>query len=153
MKGTTMGRTIGGLNMIRTAALALVTLLTLGAIVGCGGSKSNGGSGSSGSSGSGTGGSSGSTSGSLSGSSGGGTGSSGTMAALQPCPTPAFSPAAGAIPSGSNVVISAAVLPADGTIYSTTDGTTPTETRPVYNAGTVGVQVTGAETIEAIAST
>jgi hypothetical protein len=139
--------------MMRTAALALGTLLTLGTLIGCGGSKSNAGSGSN-SSGSSAGGSSGSMSGTMSGSISGssGSGASGTTAP-QPCPTPTFSPAAGAIASGSNVVISAAGLPASGTIYFTTDGTMPTEASPVYNAGTVGVQVTSAETIQAISST
>src|SRR5580704_790082 len=142
-----MGRTIGGLNIMRAAVLVSATLLTLGAVVGCGGSKGNVSSGSSttGSSGSSTGGSSGSVSGSASGSMSGSSGASGT-ATLQPCPTPTFAPTGGAIESGSNFVISAPGLPASGTIYFTTDGTTPTETSQVYNAGTVGVQVTGAET-------
>jgi chitobiase/beta-hexosaminidase-like protein/Fn3 domain-containing protein len=73
--------------------------------------------------------------------------------ALAPCPTPTFTPMAGAIASGSNVVISAAALPAGTSIYFTTDGSTPTASATeVYNAGTVGIQVTMGETIQAISS-
>ncbi len=73
--------------------------------------------------------------------------------ALPPCPTPTFSPPAGAIVSGSNVVITAAGLPAGGEILFTTDRTTPTRASPVYNSGAVGVQVTIGETFQAISTT
>jgi len=79
---------------------------------------------------------------------------SGTVTmALPPCPTPMFFPPAGAVPASSNVVISAAGLPAGGEILFTTDGTTPMRTSPVYNSGTVGVQVTMGETFQAISTT
>ncbi len=78
--------------------------------------------------------------------------SSGAMA-LPPCPTPTFAPTAGAVPAGTNVVISAAGLPAGGEILFTTDGTVPTSTGPPYNAGGVGIQVTTTETFHAVSTT
>lgn len=141
-----------------TAFLALAAALSFGAAVtGCGGSKSPPG-GTSGSSGSMSG-----SSGSLSGMSGtlamtgmsgtSGMGMSGTSAQLSPCPTPTFNPPAGAIALNSNVVISATGLTAGTQIYFTTDGTTPTATATeLYNNGTVGVQVSTGETIQAISS-
>jgi hypothetical protein len=78
--------------------------------------------------------------------------SSGTMPLL-PCPTPTFAPAAGAVPAGTNVVISTAGLPAGGEILFTTDGTVPTSNSQPYHAGAVGIQVTTAETFHAISTT
>jgi len=78
--------------------------------------------------------------------------SSGTTA-LPPCPTPTFEPPAGAIQAGSDVVISAAGLPAGGEILFTTDGTVPTRNSPPYNAGAVGIQVNADETFHAISTT
>jgi hypothetical protein len=71
------------------------------------------------------------------------------------CATPSFSPMAGMVTLGTNVVISAANLPAypAGLIFFTTDGTLPTHSSPVYTGGTTGVQLSklGNETIQAIA--
>jgi hypothetical protein len=74
--------------------------------------------------------------------------------ALPPCPTPTFEPPAGAVPAGTNVVISAAGLRAGGEIVFTTDGRTmPNRVSPVYNGGAVGIQVNADETLEAISTT
>ena len=152
-----------GLNT-GVATFGLAALLACSAVVGCGGGGNKAGSGSSSGSSSGVG--SGATSGVGSGvTSGVGSGvtsgvGSGAMSgstsgatsgmAMQPCAAPTFTPAAGTVAAGSNVVITAA---GGGTIYFTTDGSTPTDASPVYNNGATGVQVTGTtETFQAIAS-
>jgi hypothetical protein len=75
------------------------------------------------------------------------------LCVLPPCPTPLFEPSAGAVPASTNVVISAAGLPAGGEILFTTDGTVPTRNSPVYNAGAVGFQVNADEIFGAISTT
>lgn len=72
---------------------------------------------------------------------------------LPNCPTPTIAPAAGTIASGTNVVISAAGLPSTGYIFFTTDNTLPTDSSPIYNAGTVGFPLTTSSTVRAISST
>ena len=62
------------------------------------------------------------------------------------CAAPTFSPAAGAVKSGTDVTISSS----DGaTIYYTTDGSTPTASSSVY---TSPIEITAATTIKAFAS-
>jgi hypothetical protein len=61
-------------------------------------------------------------------------------------------PAAGTLAVGTNVVLGASGLPANGSIFFTTDGTFPNvTTSQVYTGGTAGIQVNQDETIFAIA--
>lgn len=62
------------------------------------------------------------------------------------CAAPTFSPAAGAVVSGTEVTISS---PDGATIYYTTDGTTPTSSSSVYFTP---IKITEATTIKAFAS-
>ena len=62
------------------------------------------------------------------------------------CATPTFSPAAGAVVSGTEVTISSTE---GATIYYTTDGTTPTSSSSVYSTP---IEITSATTIKAFAS-
>jgi Chitobiase/beta-hexosaminidase C-terminal domain len=60
-----------------------------------------------------------------------------------PCPIPIFSPMPGPVPPGTNVTITA-----NGTyIFYTTDGTRPTRSSPVYDAGTAGIPLVSPTTI------
>jgi len=123
--GTASGASLGTVSVITSGTSS--GTLTRGSVVGASGTTTSG--------------SAGSTSGAV------------TMA-LPACPTPTFMPPAGAIAPGSNVVITAAGLPAGGEILFTIDGTIPTRASPAYNAGTVGIQViTVSETFNAISST
>ena len=64
----------------------------------------------------------------------------------QTCATPTFSPAAGAVVSGTQVSISCSTD--EATIHYTTNGSTPTESSPTY---TSAISVTSDMTIKAIA--
>jgi len=69
------------------------------------------------------------------------------------CPKPTITPATSTIMGpGTNFVITASGLPMGGYIFYTTDGTLPSRTSPVYNAGSVGVPITMTETVRAISS-
>jgi hypothetical protein len=66
------------------------------------------------------------------------------------CVTPTFSPAAGQVPVGSAVTLTATGLPTNGFIYYTTDSTMPTHASQfVASGGTI--TISQAETITAIA--
>jgi hypothetical protein len=78
---------------------------------------------------------------------------------LPACPSPVFAPATTGTPpsatimSGTNVSISAPGLPATGYIFYTTDNSFPNDNSPIYNAGTVGIQLTASTIFHAISST
>lgn len=65
----------------------------------------------------------------------------------EPCATPTFSVAAGAVEQGTSVTISTET--ADATIYYTTNGTTPTTSSTAYNSA---ITINSAMTLKAIAA-
>jgi hypothetical protein len=72
------------------------------------------------------------------------------------CPSPIFSPPDSVFPQ--NVVITAPGLPSStdsppGYIFYTKDGTLPSHKGPIYDAGTVGIQIVDYTTFQAISST
>jgi hypothetical protein len=71
------------------------------------------------------------------------------------CPSPVFMPAAGMVPSGQDIVITAPGLAASGYICYTTDGTIPSSMAGLckqYGAGATGIQITTATDFKAIAT-
>jgi hypothetical protein len=61
-----------------------------------------------------------------------------------PCAPPVFSPTPGPIPPGENVTITASGA---SYVFYTTDGTIPTRSSRVYDAGTTGIPLVSASTI------
>jgi hypothetical protein len=78
------------------------------------------------------------------------------MPILMPCASPVFMPAAGAVVTGTDVVITAPGLDPSGIICYTTDGTIPSSMPGLckpYGAGTTGIPVAVDTTFKAISTT